>query len=159
MGGGGGGGGTGSEESNAKVSSPPMALRSVSTSATLANNNINNNKNFNSSGFSNRSNSGSSSVNARLNMMGTSRRDHGQSRREEFEIYYQKCLKGLSHSINIIKATTMRLVFSLHSFIAIIYVYYVRQDEWYFLNFIGVVFLLIELFITIIKRKGKEPRW
>lgn len=68
-------------------------------------------------------------------------------------------IKGLSHSINIIKATTMRLVFSLHSVIAIFYVYLVRQDEWYFLNLIGVVFLLIELFITIIKRKGKEPRW
>jgi hypothetical protein len=54
---------------------------------------------------------------------------------------------------------TMRLVFSLHSLIAIVYVYLVREDEWYFVNVIGVVFMLIELFITVIKRKGKEPRW
>ena len=55
-------------------------------------------------GLSNRSNSaGSSSVNARLNMMtglqqsaASSRRSQQpQTRREEFEIYYQKCLKGM----------------------------------------------------------------
>lgn len=57
-------------------------------------------------GLSNRSNSaGSSSVNARLNMMtglqqsaASSRRSQQpQTRREEFEIYYQKCLKGMTH--------------------------------------------------------------
>jgi hypothetical protein len=81
------------------------------------------------------------------------------SRKEEFRMYYQKFLRGVAHSINIIKAVMMRLIFSLHSLIAIVYVYIVRQDEWYFVNIVGVVFLLIELFITIIKRKGKEPRW
>ncbi|CAF0834604.1 unnamed protein product [Brachionus calyciflorus] len=81
------------------------------------------------------------------------------TRKEDFQIFYQKCMRGLSHSINIIKALVMRLVFSLHSLIAIIYVYLVKQDEWYFMNFVGVVFLLIELFITIIRRKGREPRW
>lgn len=106
-------------------------LRSVSTSATLANapNNNNNNNNANSNNtpsstgvgiigggsigtgvrsmsaapaaamaaMSNRSNSGgSSSVNARLNMMGlsSSRRSQPRNRREELEIFYQKCLKG-----------------------------------------------------------------
>ena len=81
------------------------------------------------------------------------------TRKEELQVYYQKCLRGISHSINIIKAVLMRLVFSLHSLFAISYVYLVRRDEWYLVNFIGVVFLLIELFVTIIKRKGKEPRW
>ena len=81
------------------------------------------------------------------------------SRKEELQMLYQKFLRGVSHSINIIKAVMMRLIFSLHSLIAIVYVYIVKQDEWYFVNIVGVVFLLIELFITIIKRKGKEPRW
>jgi len=80
-------------------------------------------------------------------------------RKEEFHYYYNKCMRTISHSINIIKAVTMRLVFSLHSLIAIVYVYLVREDEWYFVNVIGVVFMLIEVLITVIKRKGKEPRW
>jgi hypothetical protein len=139
----------------------PNKVSSPTGSVTMPFNNNNNNNKGGQSTLSNRSNSGSSSLN-RLNMIGgtsPSKSLQPQSRKEEFEIYYQKCLRGLSHSINIIKATTMRLVFSLHSFIAIIYVYLVRQNEWYFLNFIGVVFVLIELFVTIIKRKGKEPRW
>ena len=82
-----------------------------------------------------------------------------QKKREQFQVCYEKFLRGINHSINIIKAVTMRLIFSLHSFIAILYVYSVKEDEWYLVNVIGVVFLFIELFITIIKRKGKEPRW
>ena len=82
-----------------------------------------------------------------------------KSRREEFHIFYQKCMRGISHSINIIKAVMMRLVFSLHSLIAIVFVYWVKEDEWYLVNLVGVVFLQMELFITIIRRKGREPRW
>jgi hypothetical protein len=81
------------------------------------------------------------------------------SHREEIEYYYNKCMVTLSHSFNIIKAMMMRVVFSLHSFIAIVYVFFVKKDEWYFLNFLGVVFLMIEMFVTIVKRKGREPRW
>lgn len=103
-----------------------------------------------------------SALNMRINPSSSSisiTKVHSKSRKEQFEFYYDKCMRGLSHSINIIKALIMRLIFSLHSLIAIIYVYLVKQDEWYFLNLCGVVFLLIELFITIIRRKGREPRW
>ena len=107
--------------------------------------------------------SGASSLNIRTNLSSTNvsmqPTPHVNTRKEELQIYYDKCMRGLSHSINIIKALVMRFVFSLHSLVAIIYVYLVKQDEWYFFNFIGVVFLLIELFITIIRRKGREPRW
>jgi hypothetical protein len=82
-----------------------------------------------------------------------------RSRQEEFHIFYRKCMKTIFTSINIIKAVMMRLIFSLHSFIAIVFVYYVKEDEWYLLNLVGVVFLQMELFITIIRRKGREPRW
>ena len=110
------------------------------------------------------------SINIRMNML-TSKgglplappppplKPHKNSHREEFQLYYQKCMRGISHSINIIKAVMMRLIFSLHSLIAIIYVYFIKQDEWYLVNIVGVVFLCIELFVTIIKRKGREPRW
>lgn len=106
--------------------------------------------------------SAASAYNMRTNPSSSSisvKKTRSITRKEQFQFYLDKCMRGLSHSINIIKAVIMRLVFSLHSLIAIIYVYLVKQDEWYFLNFCGVVFLLIELFITIIRRKGREPRW
>ena len=82
-----------------------------------------------------------------------------KNKKEEVLYYYNKCLIGISHSINIIKAVMMRVIFSLHSLIAIVYVFLVKKDEWYFINIVGVVFMIIELFVTIIKRKGREPRW
>jgi hypothetical protein len=78
-------------------------------------------------------------------------------RKEELQQFYQKLQRMINDSINIIKAVVMRLMFSLHSIIAISYVYIVKRDEWYFVNVIGVVFMMIELFITIIKRRGQEP--
>lgn len=81
------------------------------------------------------------------------------TRKEELRLWYQKLIKTINHSINIIQAVMLRILFSLHSLVAIFYVFLVKQDEWYLVNIIGVVFLGIELFITIVKRKGKEPRW
>ncbi len=78
---------------------------------------------------------------------------------KEVKTCFRRFLKTLNDSLNIIKACTMRFIFSLHSLIAISYVYLIKQDEWYFLNVVGVVFLMIELFVTIVKRKGQEPRW
>ena len=72
--------------------------------------------------LSNRSNSaGSSSVNARLNMMtglqqsaASSRRSQQpQTRREEFEIYYQKCLKGMIHFNILIKSVIILSTFTI----------------------------------------------
>ena len=81
------------------------------------------------------------------------------SKKQNLKTYYETLLITLNHSLNIIKASMMRLIFSLHSLIAIFYVYFVKQDEWYFVNVVGVVFLIIELLVTIIKRRGQEPRW
>ena len=53
----------------------------------------------------------------------------------------------------------LRLIFSLHSFIAICVVYAANNELWCLVNVVGVVFLLIDLFVTISRRKGKEPRW
>jgi hypothetical protein len=82
-----------------------------------------------------------------------------QDKPKDFDYYYQKCLKTISTSINIIKALMMRIIFSLHALIAIVYVYIIKKDEWYLVNIVGLVFMSIEVFITIFKRHGKEPKW
>lgn len=99
---------------------------------------------------------GSSVAGTRLNSFS---REKKKTKKEQIQYYYNKFLVAVSHSINIIKAVMMRVVFSLHSLIAIVYVFLVKKDEWYFVNVLGVVFMMIELFVTIIKRKGREPRW
>jgi hypothetical protein len=64
------------------------------------------------------------------------------------------CGRWICHSLDILKATTMRLIFALHATIAIIRIVITKGDYWYLLNMCGVNFLLIELVVTIIKRKG-----
>jgi hypothetical protein len=93
------------------------------------------------------------------NQKGSTKRNVPRTRKEEFLFYYNKLMRGISHSINIIKAVIMRIVFSLHSLVAIMFVYMIKQDEWYLVNIIGVIFLCMEVFVTVIKRKGREPRW
>ena len=48
----------------------------------------------------------------------------------------------------------MRAIFALHATIAISRVVFIKGDYWYLLNMCGVNFLIIELIVTIIKRKG-----
>ncbi|CAF1147572.1 unnamed protein product [Rotaria magnacalcarata] len=71
----------------------------------------------------------------------------------------RQCGRWICHSIDILKATIMRVIFALHATIAIVRIVVTKGDYWYLLNMCGVNFLLIELIITIVKRKGKEPKW
>ncbi len=79
--------------------------------------------------------------------------------KQKLRLWYRRLVKAINHSIILIQAVMLRILFSLHSLIAIFYVFLVKQDEWYLVNVVGVIFLGIELFVTIVKRKGKEPRW
>jgi hypothetical protein len=57
----------------------------------------------------------------------------------------RECGRWICHSLDIVKAILMRLIFALHA---------TKGDYWYLLNMCGVNFLLIELIVTIVKRKG-----
>ncbi|CAF3736373.1 unnamed protein product [Rotaria sordida] len=69
------------------------------------------------------------------------------------------CGRWICHSFDILKAIIIRVVFALHATIAITRIVISKGNYWYLLNMCGVNFLLIELFITVITRKGKEPKW
>jgi hypothetical protein len=87
----------------------------------------------------------------------------------------RECSRWVCHSLDILKAIIMRAIFALHATIAIIRIVITKGDYWYLLNMCGVNFLIIELIITIVKRKGrieflllrlilfiflgKEPKW
>jgi hypothetical protein len=59
-----------------------------------------------------------------------------------FKYYYKKIVKTIMTSINIIIAITMRVIFSLHAVVAIVYVYLIKQDEWCFLNLVQKRFFI-----------------
>ena len=66
----------------------------------------------------------------------------------------RECGRWICHSFNILKATLIRIIFALHATIAIIRIVVTKGDYWYLLNMCGVNFLLIELVVTVFKRKG-----
>jgi hypothetical protein len=66
----------------------------------------------------------------------------------------RECGRWICHSLDILKAIIMRTIFALHATIAIIRVTITKGDYWYLLNMCGVNFLIIEMIITIVKRKG-----
>ncbi|CAF3873988.1 unnamed protein product, partial [Rotaria magnacalcarata] len=69
------------------------------------------------------------------------------------------CGRWICHSFDILKAIIIRIIFALHATIAIMRIVIAKGDYWYLLNMCGVNFLLIELVITVVTRKGKEPKW
>jgi transmembrane protein TMEM26 len=87
----------------------------------------------------------------------------------------RECSRWICHSFDILKAIIIRIIFALHATIAIIRIVITKGNYWYLLNMCGVNFLLIELIVTIVKRKGliylliifrnfvfflgKEPKW
>ncbi|CAF0981778.1 unnamed protein product [Adineta ricciae] len=81
---------------------------------------------------------------------------HGMSKTEET---LRECGRWICHSFDILKAIIIRVIFALHATIAIVRTVITKGDYWYLLNMCGVNFLLIELIVTIFKRKGKEPKW
>jgi len=66
----------------------------------------------------------------------------------------RECGRWICHSFDILKAIIMRTIFALHATIAIIRIVITKGDYWYLLNMCGVNFLIIELIVTIVKRKG-----
>jgi hypothetical protein len=71
----------------------------------------------------------------------------------------RECGRWICHSLDILKAIIMRTIFALHATIAIIRIVVTKGDYWYLLNMCGVNFLLIELIVTIVKRKGLILVW
>ena len=76
---------------------------------------------------------------------------HGMSKTEET---LRECGRWICHSFDILKAIIIRVIFALHATIAIVRIVIAKGDYWYLLNMCGVNFLLIELIVTIFKRKG-----
>ena len=65
--------------------------------------------------------------------------------------YMDSVVAFMSKSFDLIRSVLIRVVFAVHLFIAIILVCFVRNDSWYFVNFVGIVFIVIEWFAIAMK--------
>lgn len=65
----------------------------------------------------------------------------------------------ITRSLDLIRAISIRVIFAIHSLVAISLVCFVRNDLWYFVNVVGIVFLGIEWFIIVTNNDGKDLQW
>ncbi len=60
-------------------------------------------------------------------------------------------IKFISKSFDLIRSILIRVVFGTHLFVAICLVCFVRNELWYLVNMVGIVFIVIEWFAIAMK--------
>jgi hypothetical protein len=65
----------------------------------------------------------------------------------------------VSKSFDLIRSILIRVVFGIHALVAICMVCYVKNELWYFVNSVGVIFLIIEWFVIAFRHSGKDLPW
>ena len=65
----------------------------------------------------------------------------------------------ISKSFDLIRSIFIRIVFGIHALVAICMVCYVKNELWYLVNSVGVVFLMIEWFVIAFRHGGKDLPW
>lgn len=68
-------------------------------------------------------------------------------------------LDQIKTSFDLIRSMSIRIIFSIHSLIAICLVCWVENDLWYFVNSVGIVFMGIEYVVVALPRGGKDLFW
>jgi hypothetical protein len=82
-----------------------------------------------------------------------------QTVRSRAKTYVKRLQSLVRTSIDLIRSLVTRIVFGVHNLIAIFMICYIRDELWYLLLSIGVVFLIMEWFLIAVKNKGKDSEW
>ena len=73
--------------------------------------------------------------------------------------YLNIIVNFLRTSFDLIRSIVIRLIFCIHLLVAVCLVCYVKNELWYLVNSVGVVFIIIEWFAITIRHKGKDLEW
>jgi hypothetical protein len=65
----------------------------------------------------------------------------------------------ITTSLDLVRSIAIRIIFCIHSLIAIILVCFVRNELWYFVNSVGIVFIILEFMTIALKNGGKDLFW
>ena len=70
---------------------------------------------------------------------------------EEKKNFMGSLIKFISKSFDLIRSILIRVVFGTHLFVAICLVCFVRNELWYLVNMVGIVFIVIEWFAVAMR--------
>jgi hypothetical protein len=70
---------------------------------------------------------------------------------EEKKSFMDSLIKFISKSFDLIRSILIRVVFGTHLFVAICLVCFVRNELWYLVNMVGIIFIVIEWFAIAMK--------
>ncbi len=73
--------------------------------------------------------------------------------------FFDTAIAFISTSFDLIRSILIRVVFSIHLLVATCLVCFVRNDLWYLVNTVGIVFIVIEFFIIALQNGGKDLPW
>jgi hypothetical protein len=76
------------------------------------------------------------------------------------KLFCARCFRSIwklfTTSFDIFRAILIRSVFCLHAFVAICLVCFIQNELWYFVNTVGIVFIVFEFFYFALPNGGKE---
>ena len=70
-----------------------------------------------------------------------------------------RVISFVSTSFDLIRSILIRIVFSMHIIIAVGMVSFIKNELWYLVNLVGIVFIVIEWAFFALKNGGKDQPW
>lgn len=83
---------------------------------------------------------------------------HEIERIEEKNLF-NTIISFVSTSFDLIRSILIRIIFAIHALAAIGLVCFVRNDLWYMVNSVGIVFIMIEWVVIAMNNGGKDLPW
>ena len=65
----------------------------------------------------------------------------------------------VSTSLDLIRSILIRIVFSMHIIVAVGMVSFIKNELWYLVNLVGIVFIVLEWVFVALKNGGQDSPW
>jgi hypothetical protein len=73
--------------------------------------------------------------------------------------FIDRVLSFILTSFDLIRSVLIRVFFALHITLAVSMVAFLKNDLWYLVNLVGIMFIGIEWFFCALKNGGKDQPW
>lgn len=73
--------------------------------------------------------------------------------------FVNRALSFIITSFDLIRSVLIRILFSIHITIAVSMVSFLKNDLWYLVNLVGIIFIGIEWFFCALKNGGQDQPW
>jgi hypothetical protein len=73
--------------------------------------------------------------------------------------FIDRVLSFILTSFDLIRSVLIRVFFALHITLAVSMVAFLKNDLWYLVNLVGIMFIGIEWFFCALKNGGQDQPW